>query len=271
VQDDLWRQWRAFVALWIPASPPGATASSAADASFGFGPFIESAERFKLAAQAYLGAAGSGSPAAAAQNFGDFLRDQFADARVPWNAGLGRAGPDRAQPPSWSDWPALGPMREHQQRWQRMADAGRQVEDAQRRLQRLWSDALRQAATDFAGKLAAPRTAALDPEVLRQLYDTWIDCAEDAYARTARGDAFCSAQADLVNAGSRWRQELRCGIEHWAKLLDLPTRSEINTLAQRLRSVEQQLRVAAPAERAATRERKMRAAPRKRAGRRAKS
>jgi hypothetical protein len=246
VQDNLWRQWQAFAALCTQAQP-GGQAGSAGEGSLGFAPFIDAAERFKAAAQGFLAAAGSGSaPAAAeaAQKFGDFLRDQFADARLPWNAGFGAGGGDRTQQASWTDWPALGPMREHQQRWQRMAEAGRRVDDAQRRLQRLWSDALRQAAADFAARLKPPLPDAADPEALRKLYNTWIDCAEDAYARSAHSEAFCDAQAELVNAGSQWRQELQAGIEQWAKLLDMPTRSEINTLAQRLRTIEQRLRAA---------------------------
>jgi hypothetical protein len=79
-------------------------------------------------------------------------------------------------------------------------------------------------------------------EALHSLYDTWIDCAEEAYAHTAHSDAFCNALAEFVNASSQWRRELQASIEQWAKLLDLPTRSEINTLTQRLRSVEEQLR-----------------------------
>jgi class III poly(R)-hydroxyalkanoic acid synthase PhaE subunit len=265
VRDELWRQWQAFAALWTPAAP-GAQAGSAGNSSFGFAPFIDAAERFKSAAQSFLATAGAGPAAAAAeaaQKFGEFLRDQFADARPSWNANLDPGRADRARQASWGDWPALGPMRKHQQRWQRMADAGRRVEEAQRRLQRLWSDALRQAAADFAARLKPPLPDAADAEALRKLYDTWVDCAEEAYARSAHSEAFCDAQAELVNASSQWRAELRVGIEQWAKLLDLPTRSEINTLAQRLRSIEQQLRAAQPGARSAASESEARAAPRK--------
>jgi len=142
------------------------------------------------------------------------------------------------------DLPALGPTREHLQRGQRAAEAWRRTEDAQRRLQRLWSDALRDAAQGFAARLTPPQPGAVSPEALHALYDQWIDCAEEAYARTAHSDAFCTALADFVNASSQSRRELQSIVEQWAKLLDLPTRSEINTLAQRLRSVEAELRAA---------------------------
>lgn len=246
MQDELWRQWCSLAALWTPAGP-GGKAGPSAEADPGFAPLIEAGERFRTAAQSFLEATAGGSPTAAAeaaQSFSDFLRDQFADAPRPWSAGVS-PGSAQGAPASLADWPALGPMREHQQRWQRMAEAGRRIDEAQRRLQRLWSDALRQAAADFATRLQPPAPGAIDPDALRKLYDDWIDCAEDAYARMAHGEPFCNAQAELVNALSHWRQELRAGIEYSSKLLDLPTRSEINTLAQRLKAVETQLRDAA--------------------------
>ncbi len=252
MQDELWRQWRAFAAQWAPAAPGGKPGPSG-EAGLGFAPFIDAGERFEAAAQSFLEAAAGGSvpgAAEAAQSFGEFLRDQFADARLPWSAAFAAGSGEGVQQPSFADWPALGPMREHQQRWQRMAEAGRRIDEAQRRLQRLWSDALRQAAADFAVRLQSPLPSAADPEALRKLYDDWIDCAEDAYARTAHSEAFCNAQAEWVNALSQWRRELRASIEHASKLLDLPTRSEINTLAQRLKAVETQLRAAVPAARA---------------------
>jgi hypothetical protein len=253
MQDELWRQWRSFAALWGPIGPDG-QAGSARPGSFGFAPFIDAAERFNAAAQSFLetAAAASGPALAqAVQSFSDFLRDQFAEARPPWGELAGAGGADRVSTPGVADWPALGPMREHQQRWQRMTEAARRIDQAQRRLQRLWSDVLRQAATEFAARLQPPPPAAADAEALRKLYASWIDCAEDAYARTAHSAAFCEAQAELLNALSRWREELRAGIEHASKLFDLPTRSEINTLAQRLKAVEVQLHAAIPGARGA--------------------
>jgi Poly(R)-hydroxyalkanoic acid synthase subunit (PHA_synth_III_E) len=246
VDHDPWRQWQAFAALLSTANP-GPQARSARDGAFGFGPFVDAAERFTVAARAFLDGADNASATAAdeaARSFSDFLREHFADFQMPWSAGLGAAD---AQPAPTANSPAFGPTREHQQRWQRTAEAGRRIDDAQRRLQRLWSDALREAATTFAARLGPPQAAAQSAEAMRKLYDMWIECAEEAYARAAHGDAFCNALSEFVNAGSQWRRELQASIEHSAKLLDLPTRSEINTLMHRLRSVEEQLRAASKA------------------------
>jgi hypothetical protein len=50
---------------------------------------------------------------------------------------------------------------------------------------------------------SAPPTA----EALHGLYDAWIDCAEEAYARMAHGEPFGVALADALKAASEWREE----------------------------------------------------------------
>lgn len=264
--SDPWRQWQSLFANSLGAIPAAQT-QSARDAASGFAPFVDAAERFAAAVRSFMaGAAGSASGAAtpgaatpgaavpgaavagaavaaasnAANLFSNFLREQFADLQMPWSAGLNAAA-GAPHAPSLGE-PALGATREQQLRLQRMANAWRRVDEAQRRLQRLWSDALREAATAFATRIKPPPS--LSAAEMRKLYDDWIDCAEEAYSRTARTDAYCTALAELVNASSEWRRELQADIEHWAKLLDLPTRGEINTLMRRLKTVEEQLRAA---------------------------
>lgn len=260
MSNDPWRQWQSLFANGLGAIPAAQT-QFARDTASGFGPFVDAAERYAAAVRSFVagtaaGASGaatsgaaapgaaSGPSATAASNaasiFSDFLREQFAELQMPWSAGFNpAAGAPHA--PSIGE-PALGATREQQLRLQRMANAWLRVDEAQRRLQRLWSDALREAATAFATRMKPPPN--LNAEEMRKLYNAWIDCAEDAYARTARTDAYCTTLAEFVNASSEWRRELQADIEHWAKMLDLPTRGEINSLMRRLKSVEEQLRAA---------------------------
>jgi hypothetical protein len=251
VQPDPWQQWQAFAALFTPGAPtPQAGAARANTASSA--PFADVAERFSAAARAYLegatsasASASSPSPNEGARVFSDQLREIFADFQLPWSTGVGANGSfGSASPPFSPNAPALGASREHQQRWQRIADAWRRLDDAQRRLQRLGTDALREAAAAFAARLGPAPPPAVSPEALRKLYDAWIDCAEDAYARAAHSESFCNALAEYVNASSEWRRDLQAGIEHSAKFFDLPTRSEINTLNLRVKSLEEELRAA---------------------------
>lgn len=252
--DELWRQWQALAASWMAPNPASPTAHEWPGAP-GLAALAEGAERFKAAAQSFIDGAAGGSASAAgqaAERFGEFLREQFGGTPPPWGAGPGPAGSGTVPPGSGFDGPALGATREYQLRWQRMSEAWRRIDGAQRHLQRLWSDALREAAAAFTAQwLGQPvpgqPVQMPGPTAPPELYDAWIDCAEAAYARMAHGEAFCSAQAEFVNASGQWRQELQALIEQSAKLLDLPTRSEINTLSRRLKSVEEHLRAAAPA------------------------
>jgi hypothetical protein len=235
LESDPWRQWQAF------------------------------ASQFASMSQA-------AQPADAMLQFSDFLREQFADLWPLWAQGFGagKYAASASPGPSMMSLPALGAMREQQQRGERMLDAWQRALGAQRRLQRLWGDALREAAIAFTTRLGAGQPRVLDAEALRELYHSWIDCAEDAYARTAHGDAFTDALADFVNASSLWRRELNASIEDWSKWHDLPTRSEVNTLTRRLRALEDQLKQlnAAPGKSSAARaEGKRRADGAKRPGR----
>jgi class III poly(R)-hydroxyalkanoic acid synthase PhaE subunit len=237
VAADAWRQWAAFAALFSPAdpSPLGKFRQSPPP----FAPFFD-AEQFAAAARAFH-QGGESSQEAAAAAFGDFLRDQFGGVL---DGMLGGSAPG-GSPAAAEEAPALGPAREQQERLQRAAAAWRGLDNAQRRLSRLWADALAEAARTFVSRLGAP-AAPPTAEALHGLYDAWIDCAEEAYARVAHGEAFGAALADALKAASDWREESAACVEPWAKWLDWPTRREINSLSLRVRALEEQLRETKP-------------------------
>lgn len=226
-----WREWAQRAAAgFVPAAPSGTNPLTM--------PWAAAFERFAAEAKSYVEQASqAGAAADAARRFGDHLREQFERALPLWSAFAAPAGLEGGAGPGGAAAPALGATREHQQRSERLLDALRRAQDAQQRLQRLWSDALREAALAFSTKLTA-ETRALTPEGLRALYDAWIECAEQSYAHIAHGAEFARALADLVNATSDWRAEMQASFELWAKMLDLPTRSELNSLNARIAALE---------------------------------
>jgi polyhydroxyalkanoate synthase subunit PhaE len=252
MSNDFWRQWQALSTLG-PFAWSSGTASGPSNAGFGaappgFAPFADCAERFAAAVREFVAethranspsSPASGAAFAAADGLGNFLREYFAGFfKPPWSsspAGTATAGA------AFSEAPALGLGREHWLRAQRGAEAWKRVAEAQGRLHRMWSDTLREAAVTFTSRLQPVPAEPLSAEAIDRLYDLWIDCAEEAYARTAHSDGFSDALSEYLNAAGRWRRESAAGIEEWAKLLDLPTRSEINALILRLREVEGQL------------------------------
>lgn len=247
---QVWREWaQRAAASWSPSgsAAPGLSPPPLQDAFAA--PWATAFERFAADARSYLGQMGlagesSAAVAEAARRFGDHLREQF-EHLMPLGHAFGVPPASSAMPGgAAAPMPALGATREHQERTERLFESWHRMQEAQQRLQRLWSDALREAALAFGTKLAQEPHPAPTPEGLRALYDVWIECAEQAYARVAHGPDFCRALADLVNASSEWRREMQATFELGAKAFDLPTRSEINTLNARLTAVEEALRAA---------------------------
>jgi hypothetical protein len=255
VSSDPWRQWQALLPLG--AFGRGAAPSSGAPGAEvpGFAPFADSAERFAAAFHKFVAAArqrpsspgdataatedAAAAAATAADSFGNFLREHFAGFfKLP-----GLFGPGMTASPgsAFTDGPALGLGREQLLRAQRAAEAWNRVVQAQARLQRMLADTLREAATAFGSKLPQASIDLPTTETINRMYDRWIDCAEEAYARTAHRDDFCDALSEYVNAGSHWRRESAAGLEELVKLWDLPTRGEINTLTLRIRELEAEL------------------------------
>jgi class III poly(R)-hydroxyalkanoic acid synthase PhaE subunit len=75
-------------------------------------------------------------------------------------------------------------------------------------------------------------------ESLRALYDMWVDASEDVYGEFAMSDEYQVVYGDLVNALMRVRKDMNELAEQQYRLLNIPTRSEIDTMQKR----QQQLR-----------------------------
>jgi class III poly(R)-hydroxyalkanoic acid synthase PhaE subunit len=77
---------------------------------------------------------------------------------------------------------------------------------------------------------------------LRAMYDLWVDAGEEAYAAAAHGPEFAKAQAELNDALMDLKAEQRAQVEDWARALDLPTRTEVNTILKRMNTLKRRVR-----------------------------
>jgi class III poly(R)-hydroxyalkanoic acid synthase PhaE subunit len=78
-------------------------------------------------------------------------------------------------------------------------------------------------------------------KTFRDLYNLWVECAEQIYSRLAHSDAFAKLQADLGNATLKLRARQQKLVEHALKQLDLPTRSELNSVHLQLRELKRKV------------------------------
>jgi len=128
--------------------------------------------------------------------------------------------------------PALGLSREYQEIVRRMLELGE-------RFQRRCAD-FAQAGADIGQSAwaAIQKRSSGDATLLGSpaaLYDAWIDCAEDAFARAAHGEPFARLLADLCNLLSAFKLERGKLLEALARHLDLPSRAEVDSLHRQVR------------------------------------
>ena len=130
--------------------------------------------------------------------------------------------------------PALGHTREYQEIARRMLDLSV-------RFQQRYADFMRQSNDIGQSALSAmqKRSAGdgMAPHSPAALYDAWIDCAEQAYAQAAHGEAFTRSLADLCNILSAFKIERGKMLEALARQLDLPSRAEVDSLHRQVRDL----------------------------------
>ena len=144
----------------------------------------------------------------------------------------------------------------------------------QAQLTQHWSEIASSAAQRFMERLRAAGRTDLTPDNALALYETWVECAEEAYAASVRTAEFSRLQAQLTNTAMALLLAQRRQAEALARAWGLPTREEADALQRQIRELRQQLEERAagsPADAAAPRpKRKGPAKPARAAGARAR-
>ena len=142
---------------------------------------------------------------------------------------------------------ALGYSREYQ-------EIGRRMLELTGQFQRRYAEFLQQSADIGQSAFQATQRRASNDETMlaspAAIYDAWIDCAEEAYAQAAHGEAFARLLADLCNILSEFKIERGKMLEALARQFDWPSRAEVDSLHRQvgtLRSAAVKASVAAKA------------------------
>jgi hypothetical protein len=106
-----------------------------------------------------------------------------------------------------------------------------------------WNAIARTAGERFMARATSSSTA-LDLTTIRKLYDSWIECAEQAYAATVHTDDFCRTQAELVNVTTSLLLEQRRQVESLAPMFGVVTRSEVDALRREMKHMQTEPRPA---------------------------
>ena len=110
-----------------------------------------------------------------------------------------------------------------------------------------WSEIAGSAARLFLARMRTRAPADLSSESALALYETWVECAEEAYAATVRREDFSHLQAQLTNTAMALLLAQRRQAESLARAWGLPTREEADALQRQIRELRDELdRRAAP-------------------------
>ena len=138
--------------------------------------------------------------------------------------------------------PPIGIAREHSETWRELlaaqAESQRLEQELRAVLARVQADALELVTERLREREQQQRPITQ----YRELYDLWVECGEQVYAKVAHSAAYGKLQAEFGNAAMRVRSHQQKVLEQGLKQFDLPTRSELNTVHRQLREQREQLR-----------------------------
>lgn len=129
-----------------------------------------------------------------------------------------------------------------------------------------WGEIAQSSAQRFIARMSAAGAAGgtdLTPEGSLALYETWVSCAEEAYAATVHKEEFCRLLAQLINTAMALVLAQRRQAEVLARASGLPTREEADAMQRQIRELQQQLGVHEAPARTERTPRSRRAAPAK--------
>lgn len=138
--------------------------------------------------------------------------------------------------------PAFGYLREHQEHYQKFAQAMLDYQQQTNRYNMLIAQASRRGFEVFEDKLTERTEPGRQIDSVRGLYDLWVDAAEEAYSEIALSPEFRDVYGALVNAQMRVRKHVQAEVERIATDLGMPTRSEIDSIGKRLHEVRRELK-----------------------------
>lgn len=94
-----------------------------------------------------------------------------------------------------------------------------------------------QALHRFNDYLHNPPADAAPLESLKQIYAKWVDVCEEVYAKYAVSDSYTKLYGDTVNALTSFKKQLHAVTDDMADQFNLPTRTEVDSLHQRVQEL----------------------------------
>lgn len=166
-------------------------------------------------------------------NMSQSLLKEVAEGHMPGGVELPGLGAAQEQFCRALSMPGLGYTREQQEHLQGLARHLLTYHDALRAYKLAFAKTALASLDSVKDRLQELHEKGEKIDSLRGLYDLWVDASEEAYADFATGDEYQVVYGDLVNALMQVRKDMNELAERHYVLMNIPTRSEINTMQRR--------------------------------------
>jgi len=138
--------------------------------------------------------------------------------------------------------PTLGYTREWQQDSQRWVELGLEHLTALQEYERVFAKIGARAMELLGDRFTAMTKECKTFTSLREAYDLWVDCGEEAYAEIATTEEFARVQANLTNTLMAQKHHEQQVMNEIQSSLNLPTRKELDTTHRRVQHLRRELR-----------------------------
>jgi class III poly(R)-hydroxyalkanoic acid synthase PhaE subunit len=141
----------------------------------------------------------------------------------------------------WLSTPTLGYTRESQEEFQRLGQSVIAYQKAMQEYADVLSGVVRRASELLRDKALERARNGQSFESLRDCYNLWVDCGEEAYSEVSSSSEFTGAQARLVNALMAVKRQEQILMDEWLSALNMPTRRELDTSHRRVHELQRRV------------------------------
>jgi class III poly(R)-hydroxyalkanoic acid synthase PhaE subunit len=136
--------------------------------------------------------------------------------------------------------PGLGYSREEQGQYQALIRANMDYQKAMQEYLQFFSNLGIESVERMRRKLEALREKDQVIDSARGLYDTWVSACEEVYAEQVMTPEYAAIHGHLVNALMTLKHRLSVQVDETLGALNMPTRSELRTLQDRLQETRRE-------------------------------
>ncbi|MFZ1539142.1 MAG: class III poly(R)-hydroxyalkanoic acid synthase subunit PhaE [Chromatiaceae bacterium] len=139
--------------------------------------------------------------------------------------------------------PGLGYTREEQSQYQDLLRRGMAYQKALQEYMSLFSGMGVKSVNRMRESLEQMQASGKVIDTARGLYDNWVSCCEDVYAKEVQSPAYARIHGDLVNAQMALKQRMSIMVDETLGGMNMPTRGELRTLQDRVQQSRRENKV----------------------------